>query len=1224
MRVNVHLFDIQQPFSIDIFETDNEEDVQRRLRCISTTLTPFFRCEPSFDVSTFLANPTNFVFVDLGRVFESVQKDPMTQLPPLFQRLGKKFHITLYDFLESWIFYEVFTQYHDPENPSLALLALKSSITAAFLDAFHSRLKDPLNQKPLNRLEVLKRWDSDWYDEKKKMWTMMNDNDREKNDEAVTVGREFLQVKPLPASSLKELGKVIQFDIHTDNVSTGLLFEHIELNPMLCVAQYRTFYKIHVNTTFAAEKIKEEKTHFYALCIFSAQGNLTIHVQNRPFGVSVQCIFSPEHGIQDVPSLLKFLNIKDNVHIENEKSMGLLADFIIENPRPKNMDIFHYAALQSPIFSNLCLNDRRFSRFLSVNDTDKISRQNMSCYVYFHSPIVEKTTADTDNHIYVGGWNRQRSRFGDLTAILTPEQQSPDNFHIHVKVTRSVNTQVVLKFYDMLRRLISLYNTLLDNEMNLFRSYLPHYQPNYVPPKVGTKTIMSLSDADPVLFPPLIYSRICQQPKPVVITEDQAKKLPPERVLKFPPQHLKGFPPQYYTCHDEKNYPYPGFITFKRNVNHPFMIAPCCFKRNNLEKNRELLQLLMTTTTNVPSDKPIPVVFPPRNLYRIKSDKIIDQVGQLAQVPRQIEKLLSFLTSPLFEFSRIGMPSGWEKESILACLEFYHAVQTKRHFFRSQKELRHLLLQENLDITLQQNYDIGLDNVADILKDPSQYIDPRRFYRLLERFFQVNLLILEREDEMIDIVRPYAYRSLEWYVRSNIPVVIIYQHYGGTTEATYNVGLPQCELIGYKDTHNTLHTHIKTTSRVELFFQLAFASFFGDKLNTPTLMNRPSVSSFLVSSLHSQWIDPIGKTRLIFFTESQYPAMVTSPIAPLSLPVYPLSSLWIPTLQHVLDLFQHAQIRQSRVERYGHFLFLHTDAFFTHIMFIVRTSTTTPLPFDVVDIDALPVYMHELLYPRESKFDTHLWNQRFSNILQDYIVIRFAKFLKEKDVNLMKTSQDEIVHLFLDEYVSYEQVYTIPESDTLSPLVNKNPFLFRDDRLRLPQCFSERIPFFLKWFMTTKYDELTILEKARELPSFYQRVCDFTQVPSHVIQLSLQELFPLKSYPYLSAPLDTLILEHDNENDIHYYFNVDETPKTEPYILLQTRNLLRATWIAKRYLKTGEIFFPKQSTPPSMGISEYFIKHTNDRVWTKKGGTNPVVAFYQKPDTSILVFLPIR
>jgi predicted Rdx family selenoprotein len=1056
------------------------------------------------------------------------------------------------------------------------------------------------------------------------MWTMMNENDREKNQEAVTVGRQFLDVKPLPTSALTELGKVIQFDIHTDDVSTGLLFEHIELNPMLCVAQYRTFYKIHVNTTFAAEKIKEEKTQFYALCIFSSQGNLTIHVQNRPYGVSIQCIFSTDHGIQDIPSLLRFLNIKQDVHIENEKSMGLLAEFTIENTRPKNIDVFQYAALQSPIFSNLCLNDRRFSRFLSVNDTDKISRQNMSCYIYFHSPIVEKTTTE-ENYIYVGGWNRQRSRFGDLTAILTPEQQTPDSFRIHVKVTRSVNTQVVLKFYDMLPRLVSLYNTLLNNEMNLFRSYLSNYQPNYVSPKVGTKTIMSLSDTDPVLFPPLIYSRICQQPKPIVISEEQANQLPPERVLKFPPRHLKGFPPRYYTCNDEKNYPYPGFITFKRNVNHPFMIAPCCFKRNNLDKNRELTQSLMTTKKDAPSDKPIPVIFPPRNLYRIKSDKIIDQVGQLAQVPRPIEKFLSFLTSPLYEFSRIGMPSGWEKESILACLEFYHAVQTKRHFFRSQKELRHLLLQENLEITLQQNYDIGLDNVAEILQDSSQYIDPRRFYRLLERFFQVNLLILQREDDMVDMVRPYSYRSLEWYIRSNVPVVIIYQHYGGTTEATYNVGLPQCELIGYKDTQNILHTHIKTTSRVELFFQLAFASFFGNKLNTPTPMNkRQSVSSFLLSSIHSQWIDPIGKARLLFFTESQYPTIVQSPIAPLSLPLFSLSSLWIPPLQHVLDLFEHAQIRLSCVERHGDFLFLHTDAFLTHIMFLVRISKTTPLPFNVVEMETLPVYIHDLLYPRESKFETHLWNQRFSNILQDYIVIQFAKFLKEKDVNLIKTSQEEIVDLFLNEYVSYEQVYTIPESHTLSSLVHNNPSLFRHDRLRLPQCFSERIPFFIKWFMTTKYDELTILEKARELPSFYQRVCDFTPTPSHVIQLSLQELFPLKSSPYLSTPLQTLVLEQDNEDDIHYYFNVDETPKTEPYIILHTRNLLRATWIAKKYLKTGEIFFPKQSTPPSTGISEYFIKQSDDHVWKKKGGANPVVALYQKSETSMLILLPFH
>lgn len=1209
------------PTTIDIYETDTHQDIERRISSLSLSLTPFMYLPKSFDVYAFLKDPLQFTFLDQSILFDLAHKDPSRLLPSFYIRYAKD--VELYDYLEAWVFYEIFVKAGDPDNISLSLLSLTSIITPSFLQDFPVRLRDPTRNKIVNRMEFLKSLNTNWYQEKKLSWTLEDEKTRDSNIDAISIGQEFRSLDPLPASPLQEMGKILQLELRTTLLTTGILFEKLELNHTLCVAQYRSFYKVFADTKFSSESIKNERVpDFYGLYVYSATGNMTIFVQNRTYGLFVQCIFSKDTGITNVDDMLRFLKMED-VEIQKEQSVGLLAEFTVDNPPPTGIDPLHYAPLQAPIFANLCMNDARFSRFLSINDTDKISRQNMSSYVYFHSPMTTSDFKETDTPIYVGGWNRQRSRFGDLTAILTPEQFEKGDFKIHIKITRSVNAAIVDIFYTMISRLFFLYNQLLPKETQLFQTFLPVYKPNHTLPQIVTKTSTGLSDIEPELYPSLLYSRICQFPKPIPITQEEAQELPPERILKFPPAPLKGFRPRYYKCpkmHDgkESEYPFPGFIRFKRNVKHPFMVAPCCFKRNNLDKNEEIsTALIKGDKDESKKEAPIAILFPPKNLYRIKSEKIIDQVGQLAVLPKKIDHLLSLVTSPRYEFSRIGMPLGWEKESILACLEFHFGVRHERNFFRSSQELRRLLLNENLEITLQQNYDIGLQEVVNILQDPSRYLDPRRFYRLLEKFYNVTLLILERDKDTIEVVRPFAYRSLHWYLRPSLPVVILYQHYGGSTEAVFNAGLPQCELVGYMDDTKLLSVDFRMNNRFELLFQLGFASFFGDDLNRPIAMSK--LQSPLLSLLDAQWVDAVGKTRILFFTESRFPALVTHPMAPLSLPIVSLSSVWIPSLKQVMDLLEHTRLTPSRVQQYQDVLLLHiTTGFMTPIVLMARVLGTLPIPLEIQRIDHVPVFLQQLLTPPASKFEQRIWNQRFSNILQDYMAILLSRFIQSS--TLTKATHNDLVQLFIEEYIEFDASYTIPTANDVSPLVEKNRFLFSDDdRLRLPFCFQEKIPFFLEWFLTTKSFEFERLETIRELPSFYQYVSDFAPTQRHQIQTSLESIQPLTTYPYRSEPL--LSISMLEERDVSYYFNVDETPIPKPYILIRTSTIPSASAMAKKYISTGEILFPDKTSPSSSSLVSHFFK-TPETKWIKRG-IHPKVAFFQRIQ-DVLVLLPMQ
>jgi len=1207
--ITCHYVDISQTHRIPVYETDTTKDIENRAS--GTVAYPLLLYFPSsFPIHAFLENSAAHPLLDLGQLLLGVSMAKSAQLPRLFKDIHA-FGIPLTRFLQDWVFIQLFVVFRD--HASLIapnLLLLKSILTVDLLEQFGSPLRDPETKQRLHRRQFLQQLSVDWYTTRRQLYVEKKRQLDQDNLQSHQTGVLLETTAPTSTSGMQYIGKIVLLDIPTATQSTGTLFDDLVLNEDFCVAQYKNFYKMYTPQSIDVSSFqeKEKVPDFYGMSVYTPDGKLSVLVQNTEKGLRIQSILSKISLLSTPQDLVEFLRISEKDY--EEVSAGLMAEFYIENPSPLGEGT-PWSAFQAPLLADLVMNDDRFSKFLSVNDTDKISRQNNSLYLYFYDPL----PVPSPHTIYVSGWNRLASRFGDLTAILTPVQLETGDFRIHVKITRSSHQDVLDKFLYILTRLVRLYNEQYTAQLEMFQALLPGYTPVFQDPMgVSSSSVGTLSTLDPILFPSNVYSRSCQNPSPLVVSAETAAALPEDRKLLFPPREQGGVPPRWFTCpttpyeKDGKVYAYPGLKKLQR-IDHPFHAAPCCYIKPHTAKSKKVVDAIL----HPPEEKPIKIVYMP-TIRPLETQKIINHIGQRGRLPAPVEDFMA-VVRPFVQYYRVGVPTDWEQEPVLAALEYYYGVRENKTFFRTPRVLRALLLQEPLEITLQQNYDIGLDGVARILRD-NEYLDPSRFYKLLENFYRVNLCILSRDkDQKMSILRPRSIASYYWNRVATRPVVFLYQHFGGTADSTDEDVQAQCELMGYEDDNKQLRFDTPADDNFFRLVQLAFSTFQGDALNTPlTLPFRHP----LMEALEAQILDGMGKTRALLFTESRYIGVLGTPMAPLRLASVPKNNL-LPSRENVEAFLKACNVPVLHAQQYARqFVFLHVNVF-TPMVFVVRYAPGGTLE----TVNHEPSFLQYILPEKTSVFSQRTWTQRFSTILQDYLVITLSEYFRDHKDLLTTKSIPEVVDSFLEEKTRYDSGYTVPPESSVSPLVHQNPQLMDQyDRLLLPLSFQPKMPFFLRWWMTTKGDEVRLMHRLRELPSYFEYAGDFRSLPFHLVQNTVCNL-RTHSYdsPYLSTPLAELhypFFKHNLQRTlVYYYFNPLETPSDHPYLLLvadHPEDLLRA---GHHYLVQHKTLEPKGKTL----LQTYWTgSDTSKQQWTVhysgSADSPPLMALYHSTASS--------
>ena len=1145
---------------IPLYETDSMDSFLARMKLSidpvfpSLVMTPTSFPKSVSDLSDDRPPPR---FVSLHTLLSPIKN--VDDLPGIFHELKKEgFDIDLYRFLETWLFLAlpVHTEEQQQRRWSVNLFSLKSTWTTTLLDRFGESLVIPGTTRVLHREEFKKRLDMEWYNEKRNDMEYTKDSVEKQVQTADEIARTFAQLEPLPITDTVEKGRIMTFEVHDIDLSTGQLFETCILSHDYPCCHYKTFYRKfyddsgNIGAPSSLTSDPPDLVHFYGLQIYDGEGRTVIFVMNKAYGIWVQCMIGV--GALSMEDVFRILGV-GAVDAVKRKSTGVMIEFRIENPSPLKKE---WNPLDPSIFSDMCMNNPIMQNYLSTNDTDKISRSNQSMFLYYFDRTSVHKKEEEDEKNYIDGWNRSNSRFGDLTAIVHTERVD-DRYFIVIRITRSRNEEIMDRFKYFFSRFVRLYNEEFEDELNMFKKYVPGFRLAPVSIEKSTKAEDEFRLFE-TIFPSNVYSTVCQKKvKPTVVEEDDLQKLDDSQWIAFPTPEMKSdFPLRYYACLNKKGgYIHPGFVDIKKD-DHPFGFAPCCFKEDHKTKNAARIREYIEKGRKTDIDTEEPLSFM-KLKYKIASEKRIDNTGQLGVIPDSLQAMLITLIEPFGVFYRVGLPSKWSSFSVIACLEYYDAITRRRsETMRRPTEIRKDMLRKiRPDVMKQECYDWSLEEIRSRIGDMSQFIDPRRFWRLLEIYFRVNLVIFAKDvKNEIQIIRPRSFGNYYYYSFSNRPVVCLYQHLGGTrmmTESMLEAKDPYYELLVYQDIRdqtNQFRFDVDMNPLIEAFFSRMHAGYEGDHWIRPSI---PLSSSKLVfTDIHIQYIDCTGKTSAFIYKNKSVFVCEHDRLPPFNTSSGIIQIISMVFVEHIYDWIRDMKI--VRAEFYNGVCSILVNDMIDlrlvwlqdHSVFEVQWKECFPT-IPIQQTDRLPhsIYPFMRTEPLIHRYNTI---QILVDVVQDYLLHFLAQFIRISDVkNLIeKQAVEEVIESFFTVYVKWLDDELIPYKDVdrlrLSSMVRRNRNLFHRDKLILPKSAKDRFRFFLMWYLLNNEQSLEFLHDITELPSFYQNASSFLVPRDNTVQLTTDNVpWPSGTTPYQTGPISELV---ENAPPLFYYYNEEETP----------------------------------------------------------------------------------
>ena len=275
------------------------------------------------------------------------------------------------------------------------------------------------------------------------------------------------------------------------------------------------------------------------------------------------------------------------------------------------------------------------------------------------------------------------------------------------------------------------------------------------------------------------YSTLCQkghQPLPINPYErtkwennmfSSSGKMVKRQVISYPPMDPN---PLTLVCPND-DYPYPGFIANTLTNNDKYPCLPCCYNKDHINNPGSTYNRCMNNWEGLVSGTVDRSVIKSDN----RRDKHVVNINKRAQANRlgalasNINKLLKSLNNDDADviYKRYGMPQGPNSliHSILFALDDYdtniiykqdvrknmlsRGISSYYHGTKNMTE-RELIVQIiradiamkiNTTILKQENYDISAEHIRRQLANNNLFLDPARYYRALEDYFNITLFV---------------------------------------------------------------------------------------------------------------------------------------------------------------------------------------------------------------------------------------------------------------------------------------------------------------------------------------------------------------------------------------------------------------------------------------------------------------------------------------------------
>lgn len=1040
--------------------------------------------------------------------------------------------------------------------------------------------------------------------------------------------KTFQGLKELSVQPLEENGKILILEIMTKQYSAGTLFDQLELNDEFFQATYKGFHKIYGEHSIEAVDTKgndvcilRHEKRYIRKFTPEINENVQIYIKNIANGMEIQVLLLKSSSIATTEALFRFLHMDEaNFRIRHIHTKGIIGSCLIKNSKPVYLrETDAWSAFEPSILADCIMNTEIFRHFLTVNDSEKISRETPSSYIYFHTPleVSDKTS------ILVGGWNKLSSRFGSLTAVLYPIVYRKETY-IHVKILRSNDRPTVQKFLYILSKLMSYYNETLGDEIGYFRHMNPEFTiTESKEEKVSTKE-NSLPILEPQIFTKKVWSRSCQKKnKPPVILDDITGK-DPDTLLKFPENDItiEGtfFPSQYYHCYDDE-YRYPGFIYMKSledRGQHPFGgYAPCCYKEDHSEKNKSILSKIHALTLqNTDPDEVVDIVFIKKN--EISSDNIINYMGQQGKLSDHIKQFLVSI-NPENDYVRIGLSSIWQRSSLIGCCQYIFqrsklqlidvlvdksdrtaaedeliALRSYHEKMPLQKNLRNLFVQSSMDLIAQENQNTHAI-LQNILNSRCR-LDVRHLLSLVQYYYKINLLVIDVEG---NFVKPDSMFSFKIRQYDNAPLILLLEH----PNNVYEIIARKSETgINY-----TMLTNVSenTTECKEwnFIYNVAYSTFECNDFEDATYdaMQTFFIEKKLTRQIEYQIVTGNGQTRIFLcnFKDRLLPIYLETATAPCNLPTRDSVSLQGIDEELVISFLTTISPLKFRVLKKEPFTFFLVEGLFQIPCRIGQRTKFLNVEYkESKEFPPTTAFLYKFLLPRKHDFDVIFKLKHASLLIMDYLIICFSNFMsvnhpKELVKKMISIDVDVLLQSFLETTIEFHSEKTFHEA-LFQPLFEENPSLYHDNKIQVPRLLEKKIFFMLKWNIVNNWEFIKSQRKHQELPSYYQHIFQFQKQKNQTIQMK-REKYPIHGYQTYFETMESIV--HRRLETIYFLLN-RETMAIFPCFVM-TRNKEKIHQVMNRYFEEGRLSFQdllEESSHPKFRFFETSSKQIPQQI----------------------------
>jgi len=769
--------------------------------------------------------------------------------------------------------------------------------------------------------------------------------------------------------------------------------------------------------------------------------------------------------------------------LKSTKDIGMMGHFF-----------FRGMFIEIPLFQDACMNDPVISTFFYVNELRRASFEN-NLPLAFRPFLVD----------YFGlAENAQRTE--DVTLRNLHRQTG---FQVQVSLNVPISSGKIGAFFYLMSRLMGRFQSKRETWLEEYTRFLPDLSSQF---EKRRKELVKNKKEDrpeyfdkyPRMFVTSYYSVVCQQKKqPMLLTQEDVEALPEDqrhRVFRFPRETIaEEFHPEYYYCPNDA-FPHPGLkkMDLKGGDIH-INVAPCCFGSPQGEKTEDLIRNIRTKDAEDDEEDTKRRKKPTKDTNNIITGKFLikqpDQMGTIR--PPSMRRFLLAL-DPFMSYYRIGVEAS--PSSLLACLITMRRMQGTNPIRTDVVTLRRRMARhaDCAEACMQSNPGMDVERIRKDMEDPAVYFDPRRFYRAVELFFTIRLVIFTKPPEMLledaDLLFPDSMRS--YYsatVSQSLPVVIVFEHWGGKTNILAKLPYPHCELIVHKSpTEAEMKAHVEPGPVFQVLSNLRFQ--FDGKTPIYPLMNR----TWFASAIVGQTVDNYGKTHVLHFRHAGniIPVVVKPPMPILDdIPI--LAVDFVPMeLKTILPFLQ-------RFEEWTEILLPPGDT--TTAYFTVRQSNVfwknseeqTSVHFTFMvnvpqrpDPESSPILRigqpNPLFVLDDSSSTKIVRTEKIARCLYDLAVYLFSVFLRRHKIRPDSTDADTILDLFRRDHIIIDPSHTYPYP--IDPESSRG-FLRSEDMLRMPSdLFWRRVRYNLKWML---FHRSEMLKTKAMFPSFYQKITDF-------------------------------------------------------------------------------------------------------------------------------------